>query len=335
MDIDPSRTAMTGEQTPDTLPVPLTSFVGRTDELELAQSLLRSPERRLLTLTGPGGIGKTRLAIEIASRLADDYPDGVCFVSLAAVQHHSLVMPAIAAALGLRELDSESAPAAVAATLGTSRRLVVVDNFEHVLEAAPSLTRLLAQCPHIQILATSRSLLRVEGEHAIPVPSLTLPHPAQGLTHDEWLGVPVIRLFIERARAVDPGHAWTQHEVTQLIDICGRLDGLPLAVELAATKVRHLTLPEIRQAARRTPAVAGRWLARSPEPPPDDAQRDRLELRAAAARCADLFRRLAVFAGGFTLDAIEEIAAQLDALTSRSGAGEGRKAQRFTSDLPS
>jgi predicted ATPase/DNA-binding CsgD family transcriptional regulator len=313
MDTIPPPTEAPGTRAPSRLPIPLTSFVGRTDEMDLAQDLLRSPGRRLLTLTGPGGIGKTRLAIEIASRLADDYPDGVCFVSLAAVPHHSLVMPAIAGALGLRELDSDSAPAAVAATLGTARLLMVVDNLEHVLDAAPSLTRLLSQCPNVQMLATSRSLLRVEGEHAIPVPSLTLPPLAQELTEDDWLRVPVIQLFIERAQAVDPARTWASHEVTQLVDICGRLDGLPLAVELAATKVRHLTLPEIRQRLdERLPLLV-------------DGSRDhpnRLRtMRNAIAWSYDLlppaaqtlFRRLAVFAGGFTRNAVEEISAELDA----------------------
>jgi predicted ATPase/DNA-binding CsgD family transcriptional regulator len=295
------------------LPTPLTSFIGRAGELELAQALLRTPERRLLTLTGPGGIGKTRLAIEIGSRLRGDYADGVCFVSLASVQHHSMVMPAIAAALGLRELDSESAPAAVAATLGHSNCLLIIDNVEHVLESAPGLTELLARCPHIQILATSRGLLRVEGEHAIPVPSLPSPTSANELTFDELLRVPVIRLFIDRARAIDPGHPWNQQEVAELVDICNRLDGLPLAIELAATKIRHLTLPEIRRRLdERLPLLI-------------DGSRDhpnRLRtMRNAIGWSYDLlspseqtvFRRLAIFAGGFSLDAIEAISAQLTA----------------------
>ena len=175
MQNNPLATDMTIERSSGSLPRPLTSFVGRTDELELARSLLHGPERRLLTLTGPGGIGKTRLAIEIASLLEEDYADGVTFVSLAAVHHPGMVMPAIASTLGLREFESETASDAVAAAIGRAHRLLVADNFEHVLDAAPHLTRLLAQCPNLKIIATSRSLLRVEGEHAIPVPPLTVP----------------------------------------------------------------------------------------------------------------------------------------------------------------
>jgi predicted ATPase/DNA-binding CsgD family transcriptional regulator len=294
------------------LPIPLTSFVGRTDELELARSLLDGPEHRLLTLTGPGGIGKTRLAIEIASRIAADIPDGVCFVSLAAVQHHTMVMPAVASALGLRELDIEMAPDAMVSLIGSSRRLLVLDNFEHVLDAAPNLTRLLSQCPDLKIIATSRSLLRVEGEQAIPVPVLALPNPDAGLTPDEWLRVPVVRLFIERARAIDPAHTWDRNDVAQVVEICGRLDGLPLAVELAATRVRHLTLAEIRERLdERLPLLIGG----SRDHP------DRLQtMRGAIAWSHDLlspgdqvlFRRLAVFRGGFTLESIEGISRQLD-----------------------
>lgn len=294
------------------VPLPLTSFVGRTDELDLAQSLLGEPNTRILTLTGPGGIGKTRLAIELAHRLGPDYADGVTFVPLAAVPHHALVLSAIGSALGLRELDADRAPAAVATALGLSRRLLIVDNVEHLLDAALGLARLLAQCPNVKIVATSRSLLRVEGEHAIPVPPLSLPNPAIARTNDEWLQVPALRLFVDRARAVDPAYSWNEGDIAQLIEICSRLDGLPLALELAATRMRHLTLTELRDRLdERLPLLV-------------DGSRDhpsRLQtMRNAIAWSHDLlspgsqrlFRRLSVFRDGFALDTVVDVFAQLD-----------------------
>jgi non-specific serine/threonine protein kinase len=293
------------------VPLPLTSFVGRTDELDLAQALLEDPNRRLLTLTGPGGIGKTRLAIEIANRLGPDYPDGVTFVPLAAVPSPSMVLPTLGSALGLGEIETERAFDAITSALSRSRRLLVIDNLEHLPEAAPELTRLLSHCPTIKILATSRSLLRVEGEHALPVPPLALPSAESGSSAD-WANAPVVRLFIERASALDPARAWSPDDVRQVVTICGRLDGLPLAVELAATRIRHLALAEIRERLDdRLPLLIG-------------GSRDhpsRLQtMRAAIAWSYDLlspadqrlFRRLAVFSGGCTLDAIEAVSAQLD-----------------------
>jgi non-specific serine/threonine protein kinase len=293
------------------VPLPLTSFVGRTDELDLAQALLEDPNRRLLTLTGPGGIGKTRLAIEIANRLGADYPDGVTFVPLAAVPSPSMVLPTLGSALGLGEIETERAFDAITSALSRSRRLLVIDNLEHLPEAAPELTRLLSHCPTIKILATSRSLLRVEGEHALPVPPLALPSAESGSSAD-WANAPVVRLFIERASALDPARAWSPDDVRQVVTICGRLDGLPLAVELAATRIRHLSLAEIRERLDdRLPLLIG-------------GSRDhpsRLQtMRAAIAWSYDLlspadqrlFRRLAVFSGGCTLDAIEAVSAQLD-----------------------
>jgi non-specific serine/threonine protein kinase len=293
------------------VPLPLTSFVGRTDELDLAQALLEDPNRRLLTLTGPGGIGKTRLAIEIANRLGADYPDGVTFVPLAAVPSPSMVLPTLGSALGLGEIETERAFDAITSALSRSRRLLVIDNLEHLPEAAPELTRLLSHCPNIKILATSRSLLRVEGEHALPVPPLALPSAESGSSAD-WANAPVVRLFIERASALDPARAWSPDDVRQVVTICGRLDGLPLAVELAATRIRHLSLAEIRERLDdRLPLLTG-------------GSRDhpsRLQtMRAAIAWSYDLlspadqrlFRRLAVFSGGCTLDAIEAVSAQLD-----------------------
>lgn len=294
------------------LPVFLTSFVGRVDEIELATSLLDRPGQRLLTLTGPGGIGKTRLAVEIAASIAADSATSVCFAALAPVEHPSMVMPAVAAALGLREIERDAALDTAAAAIGSNRLLLVVDNFEHLLDAAPMLTALLSQCPHLTVIATSRSLLRLEGEQALPVPPLTLPSSESARSIEEWMRVPVVRLFIERANAIDPAHVWTAEDVRQIVDICGRLDGLPLAIELAATRLRHLSLAEIRDRldARLTLLTGG-----SRDHP------TRLQtMRAAIAWSYDLlassqqvlFRRLAVCPGGCTRDMIERIAGQLD-----------------------
>lgn len=293
------------------LPVFLTSFVGREDEIALANSLLQRPDLRLLTLTGPGGIGKTRLAVEVAVQSGALFPDGVPFVSLASIQDPGMVMTAVATALGLHELDGASIDDIVASALGTSRVLLVVDNFEHVLDAAPALTRVLSRCPRLKIMVTSQGLLRVEGEHAIPVPPLVLPRAKATMTQDDWFRVPVIRLFIERAEAVDPSLTWNPGDIVRLIEICERLDGLPLAVELAATRVRHFTLAEINE---RLNDLLPLLIDGSRDHP------SRLQtMRNAIAWSYDLLspgaqallRHASVFSGGFTLDAMAAVSSDL------------------------
>ncbi|MGB3306090.1 MAG: LuxR C-terminal-related transcriptional regulator [Thermomicrobiales bacterium] len=304
------------------LPVFLTSFIGREDEIALANALLQRPGIRLLTLTGPGGIGKTRLAVEIAAESGAQFTDGVPFVSLAPVQTPSLVMMAIAVALGLHEFDSTSVEEAVATALGTASVLLVVDNFEHVLVAAPALTRLLARCPHLKILVTSRSVLRVEGEHSIPVPPLGLPGANATMKEADWLNVPVIKLFMERAEAVDPSLRWNPSDIMRLVEICKRLDGLPLAIELAATRLRHYSLAEMSE--RLTDLL----------PLLADGSRDhpsRLQtMRNAIAWSYDLLspeaqallRRTAVFSGGFTLEALAGVSNSLESDPMAAGAEE-------------
>ena len=308
------------------LPVSLTSFVGREDEIALADSLLQRPDLRLLTLTGPGGIGKTRLAVKIAAESGVHFPDGVPFVSLASIQDPSMVMMTVAVALGIHELNGASIDDIVASSLGTSKALLVVDNFEHVMEAAPALTRMLARCPQLKVMVTSRSLLRVEGEHALPVPPLVLPRTKAMMTHDDWLRVPVIRLFIERAGAVNPSLDWNPSDILRLVEICERLDGLPLAVELAATRVRHFTLAEIN----------GRL--NNLLPLLIDGSRDhpsRLQtMRNAIAWSYDLLspeaqetlRHASVFRGGFTADAIAGVSSFLDVQSPKSESNDsGRR----------
>lgn len=316
------------------LPVFLTSFVDREDEIALARSLLRRPDVRLLTLTGPGGIGKTRLAVEIAAESGTHFPDGVLFLSLTAVQDPSMVMLAIATALGLHEFDGSSIDDIVAASLAASTALLVVDNFEHVLTAAPALTTMLSRCPGLTIMVTSRRLLRVEGEYTIPVPPLLLPKADRVISPDDWLRVPVIRLFIERAAAVNPSLAWPLNDILQLVEICGRLDGLPLAVELAATRMRHFSLEEINDRLNDLMPLL------------TDGSRDhpsRLQtMRNAIAWSYDLLvpeaqallRVASVFSGGFTLDAIVSVSIPPDGtLVNRLSTAPESQAQVTADDV--
>ena len=249
---------------PASLPVALTSMVGRQREIAIALGLLRRPDLRLLTLTGAGGIGKTRLSIEIARAVTeDDFPDGVRFVALAAVVDASLVPATILAALGVPDHGTLPAEERLAQALGDAATLLVLDNFEHVVAAAPLLTSLLEACPWLKILVTSRILLRVTGEHALPVPPLALDVAEDEATDPSSVAVPsgqaeAATLFAERARAVNPAFALTDVTRPIVIEICRHLEGLPLAIELAAARTNHLPLPLLRaRLERRLPLLTG------------------------------------------------------------------------------
>jgi predicted ATPase/DNA-binding CsgD family transcriptional regulator len=289
------------------LPAPLTGFVGRGHEVAAVAALLRQDGVRLVTLTGPGGVGKTRLAVTVAESLAPEYADGVAFVDLTPVVDADLVAPAVARALGLREIGVRPAAEVVADVLRHRQLLLVVDNFEQVLDAAPLVSRLLGACPRLRVLATSRVLLRLSGEHAVAVPPLGLP--ADG-------GDPVAavaaadagRLFVDRARAARSDFALTGATAAAVAAICRRLDGLPLAIELAAARVAHLPpIALLARLDRRLPVLTGG---------PRDLPARQRTLRDAIAWSHDLltedervlFRRLAVFVGGFTLEAAEAVA---------------------------
>ena len=186
------------------VPEPLTALFGRELEAALAVSLLRRDDVRLLTLSGPGGVGKTRLAIKIADEVAEAFSDGVRFVSLAAVANEAQVLTTIAHTLGLVGAGDIPQLDSLTAHLRDAALLLIVDNLEHVLEAAPLLTDLLEECPRLKILATSRTLLRLAGEQALPVPPLELPDPGQGTPYDEITRSDAVALFVNRARAVSP-----------------------------------------------------------------------------------------------------------------------------------
>jgi predicted ATPase/transcriptional regulator with XRE-family HTH domain len=239
-----SSPAIAASGSPVRLPASLTSLVGRTAEIEAITALLAQPKMRLLTLTGPGGSGKTRLALAVARRLAaaqvDIGADGVYFVDVTAVTDPTQLIPAIAAALNLKENPGQTILAGLIAYLQPRHLLLLLDNFEQVVAAAPDLFTLLQAAPELQLLVTSRESLHLYGEHEFPVPPLLLPPESDGVDTAVLLGYPAIALFMARAIALKPAFQLTTDNATAVVEICRRLDGLPLALELAAARVKYL-----------------------------------------------------------------------------------------------
>src|SRR5215213_8822609 len=194
-------------------PVPLTSFVGREREVETLVALLRREHVRFVTLTGPGGVGKTRLAIQTATAVADAFPDGVWFVKLAPVRQPALVASTIAQTLGVQEKSARSFQEGIQEFLRDRRSLLLLDNFEHLLDAAPLIGELLSACPSLTVLVTSRTVLRVSGEHDVAVPPLGLPDPHRQTTLDEVIQTEAVRLFADRAQAARNGFVLTEDNV--------------------------------------------------------------------------------------------------------------------------
>ena len=276
------------------LPVVPNAFVGRERELAELGELLARDDVRLLTLVGPGGTGKTRLALQVAAAASERFANGAAFVQLAPVREPELVLPAIAQTLGLREQPGESALETLGEYLGNREVLLVLDNLEQVLPAAPALASLLAEAPDLKLLATSRTPLRLSGERAYRVPQLA---PAES-----------VALFVERARNAAAGFELTDENADAVAAICRRLDGLPLAIELAAPRVRTLT-PQalLRRLDQRLPLLTGGA---------QDADERQRTLRNTIAWSYDLllereqalFRRLGVFVGGLRLEAAAAVA---------------------------
>jgi hypothetical protein len=226
------------------LPAELTPLIGREREVDILCNLLIRPEVRLLTLLGPGGVGKTRLALAVATRLQPQFSDGVHFVPLAMIRDPGLVVPALAQALHLQERRGSSLLDQVQIALQDRHTLLVLDNFEHVVQTAPLLEDLLSVCPSLTILVTSRDVLHLRAERQFPVAPFPLPELSQGADIEELAQNPAVALLLERAQATVPTFQLTAANARPIADICIALDGLPLALELAAARVK--TLPPRR-----------------------------------------------------------------------------------------
>ncbi|MGN6031111.1 MAG: ATP-binding protein, partial [Thermomicrobiales bacterium] len=216
------------------IPRPLSPIVGRRAELDEATALLTRGDFRLLTLTGPGGVGKTRLSLEIAHRMRATMPDGVVFIDLSPVDDPALVLPAIASTLGVPAGDSGTLLVRLAQAIGESHLLLVLDNLEQVIAAGVEIAALLARCPHTLALVTSRMPLRVQGEQEISIPTFTEGTPSQ----DRVATSDAVELFVQRAQAARRDFALTPQTAPHVAEICARLDGLPLAIELAAARTK-------------------------------------------------------------------------------------------------
>jgi predicted ATPase/DNA-binding CsgD family transcriptional regulator len=290
------------------LPTPPTPLVGREHEVAKVADLLGRPHARLVTLTGPGGVGKTRLALGVAEAVTQQFADGVAFVPLGAIRDPDLVLVTIAQALGIREGGGRTLHDAVRAFLGQRALLLMLDNFEQIAQAAPVVADLLAACPELTVLATSRAPLRIAGERIYPVPPLALPDQDRLPPLEELERTEAVRLFSERARDHKPDFALTATNAAAVAEICTRLDGLPLAIELAAARVRHL-LPAalLARLDRRLPLLTGGPLD---QPARQRTLRDTIAWSYGLLTLEEqaVFRRLAVFVGGCTLEAAEAVA---------------------------
>jgi len=288
-------------------PATRTSFVGREAERAAIRSLLQSADVRLVTLTGPGGTGKTRLAIRVAEEVRDDFAGGACFVSLAGIKDPARVVPEIASGFGLTSAPGAQELGEVLSRTLRADTLLVLDSFERVVDAAPEVTTLLGLARRLKALVTSQAALRLYGEREIAVLPLAVPDPARLPPLPELAASPAVALFVERAGAALPGFALTPENAAAVAAICARLDGLPLAIELAAARVKLLS----------PPALAAR-LERSLDflTGPRDLPARQQTLRATIDWSHELlspaeqalFRRLSVFAGGCTLEAAEAVA---------------------------
>ncbi|HYP39583.1 MAG TPA: tetratricopeptide repeat protein [Chloroflexia bacterium] len=302
---------------PNNLPAPPNAFIGRRAEVEAVQVLLQRQGVRLITLTGPPGIGKTRLSLEVAAELAAGsgsslFADGVYFVLLAPVRDQDLLVPTIARALGVRESADFPLIESLKAHLRSKKMLLILDNFEQIVSAGPVLAGILAAAPRLKAVVTSREVLHIYGEHDFSMRRLSLPQAKETPSTESLLQYDAVKLFIERATSAKLDFSLTLENATAISEICGRLDGLPLAIELAAGHVKTLPVDTLleRLESRLALLVGG----------PRDLPLRQQTLRGAIAWSYDLldvrertlFRLMSVFVGGCTYEAVESIAGELE-----------------------
>ncbi len=289
------------------LPAPPTPLIGREREIETLRKRFADKRVRLLTLTGPPGIGKTRLSIHVALELLDAFENGIFFVNLAPLRDCNLVIPTLAQTIGLKETRQQSLLEQVKEYLADKQLLLLLDNFEQVVSAAPLVAELMAACPWLKVLATSRVPLHVRAERQFPVPPLTLPRLQHNADDEALAQYSSIALFVDRAQAIQPDFELTPGNAAVVADICARLDGLPLAIELVAARAVQLSLADIS-------AQLNRRLELLTEGPSDLPARHQT-LRNAIGWSYELlnrqeqqlFERLSIFSGGFTLAAAEQV----------------------------
>lgn len=312
--IHPARQAPAepGQVSPTNLPVQLTPLIGRESEVVQVRAQLSRPEVRLLTLSGTGGVGKTRLALQAASELVNDFPDGVFFISLAPISDSDLVVPAIAQTLDLWEARDQSPLNQLQVYLREKRPLLLLDNFEQVVTAASLLSELLKACPELKILVTSRAVLRLYGEYEYVVPPLALPDLKHLPTPEKLAHTAAVALFLQRAQAIKHDFQVTATNARAIAEICTHLDGLPLAIELAAARINLLSPQALL--ARLTKRLQVLTSGARNLPTRQQTLRSTLQWSYDLLDVEEqrLFRRLSIFVGGCSLSAVENMSATLD-----------------------
>jgi predicted ATPase/DNA-binding CsgD family transcriptional regulator len=317
--LPPGQPAAPGQAVTHHLPAYLTPLLGREQEVQVVCSLLQRAEIRLLTLTGPGGVGKTRLGVQVASDLVHDFANGVCFVSLDPISDPELVIPTIVQALNLPEAEDAGQGQAqplerLKTYLHEKQVLLLLDNFEQVVAAAPALVDLLGACPELKMLVTSRAVLRVQGEYESAVPPLALPALSDPPDAEAVSRSAAVALFLQRAQGSRPDFSLTDANAPVIAEICVRLDGLPLAIELAAARIK--LLPPQALLARLEHRLAVLTSGTRDLPARQQTLRSTIKwsyelLPAGEQR---LFRRLSVFVSGCTLEAVEAVCGETDAV---------------------